>query len=155
MNITRISIYVWLTRLDLCHSSMGWPHDGFCMVTVSQVDLSVASLELSVRLAGPDPGFAKSVGQVSKLRENWLIWPKNRLNLHDLVVKRGGWGRIGPYLDLPLAGNWSCFAVMGNAVKPSFRWASSHLGLWPLTLPFIAFFWISCVLLSDNVAKVF
>ena len=29
-------------------------------------------------------------GRVSKLRENWLIWPQNRLNLHDLVVKRGG-----------------------------------------------------------------
>ena len=37
---------------------------------------------------GPDPGFAKRGGRVSKLRENWLIWPQNRLNLHDLVVKR-------------------------------------------------------------------
>ena len=41
---------------------------------------------------GPDPGFAKRRGRVSKLRENWLIWPKNRLNLHDLVVKKGGGG---------------------------------------------------------------
>ena len=38
---------------------------------------------------GPDPGFAKRGGRVSKLRENWLIWPQNRLNLHNLVVKRG------------------------------------------------------------------
>ena len=41
---------------------------------------------------------------MSKLRENWLIRPQNRLNLHDLVVKRGGGGgrgRIGPYLDPP------------------------------------------------------
>ena len=27
---------------------------------------------------------------MSKLRENWLIWPQNRLNLHDSVVKGGG-----------------------------------------------------------------
>ena len=39
---------------------------------------------------GLDPGFAKRGGWVSKLRENWLIWPHSRLNLHDLVVKRGG-----------------------------------------------------------------
>ena len=53
--------------------------------------------------SGPDPGFAKRGGRVSKLRENWLIWPQSRLNLHDLVVKGGGdRDRIGPYLDLPL-----------------------------------------------------
>ena len=39
---------------------------------------------------GPEPGFAKRGGRVSKLRENWLIWPQNRLNFHDLVVKGGG-----------------------------------------------------------------
>ena len=38
---------------------------------------------------GLDPGFAKRGDRVSKLRENWLIWPQNRLNLHNLVVKRG------------------------------------------------------------------
>ena len=53
-------------------------------------------------ITGPDPGFAKRGSRVSKLRENWLIWPQNRLNLHDLVVKRGGRGQIGPYLDPPL-----------------------------------------------------
>ena len=35
--------------------------------------------------AGLNLGFAKRGGRVSKLRENWLIWPQNRLNLHDLV----------------------------------------------------------------------
>ena len=33
-----------------------------------------------------------------KLRENWLIWPQNRLNLHDLVLKRGG---AGPNRPIP------------------------------------------------------
>ena len=51
-------------------------------------------------IAGPDPGFAKRGGRVSKLRENWLIWPQNRLNLHDLVVKRGG-GGAGPNWPIP------------------------------------------------------
>ena len=35
---------------------------------------------------------------MSKLRENWLIWPQNRLNMHDLVVKRGGGGGAGAEL---------------------------------------------------------
>ena len=41
---------------------------------------------------------------MSKLGENWLIYPQNRLNLHDLAVKRGGGqGQISiPYLDPPL-----------------------------------------------------
>ena len=43
-----------------------------------------------IRMSEPDPEFAKRGGRVSKLRENWLTWPLNRLNLHDLVVKRGG-----------------------------------------------------------------
>ena len=50
---------------------------------------------------GPDPGFAKRLGKVSNLKENWLIWPQNRLNLHDLVVKRGGGGRAGPNRPIP------------------------------------------------------
>ena len=33
---------------------------------------------------------------MSTLRENWLIWPQNRLNLHDLVVKKRGGGEAGP-----------------------------------------------------------
>ena len=52
--------------------------------------LVCAGLLWYIRDPGPDPGFAKRGGRVSKLRENWLIWSKNRLNLHDLVVKRGG-----------------------------------------------------------------
>ena len=43
----------------------------------------------STNFPGPDSRFAKRGGRVTKLRENWLIWPQNRLNLHDLVVKRG------------------------------------------------------------------
>ena len=38
----------------------------------------------------------KRGGRVTKLRENWLIWPPNRLNLHDLVVKRVGGGPNRP-----------------------------------------------------------
>ena len=41
--------------------------------------------------------IAKRGGRVSKLKENWLIWPQNRLNLHDLVVKRGA----GPNRPIP------------------------------------------------------
>ena len=84
-----------------------------CMVQTTQnfklydKKLSFSKLFLTKRwchFAGPDPRFSKRGGRVSKLRENWLIWPQNRLNLHDLVVKRGGRGRgrIGPYLDPPL-----------------------------------------------------
>ena len=46
--------------------------------------------------SGPDPGFAKRGGRVSKLRENWLIWSRNRLNLHGLVVKRGAGAESAP-----------------------------------------------------------
>ena len=48
---------------------------------------------------GQDPGFAKRGDRVSKLRENWLIWHQNRLNLHNLVVKRGG--GAGPNRPIP------------------------------------------------------
>ena len=74
--------------------------DGFSVVTVSQVDLSVASLDASVRL------------------------------VIDLVLQ--SWEMQSSHL----LGRWS-------------------LGLWPLTLPSVAFFWISCVLHSVDVAKVF
>ena len=36
--------------LDVCRPRKQGPRDGFCLVTVSQVDLSVASLDTSVRL---------------------------------------------------------------------------------------------------------
>ena len=50
---------------------------------------------------GPDPGFAKRGGRVSKLRENCLIWPQNRLNLHDLIVKKRGAGAKSAHSPTP------------------------------------------------------
>ena len=37
-------------------------------------------------------GFAKKGGRVSKLGGNWPLYPQNRLNLHDLAVKREALG---------------------------------------------------------------
>ena len=89
-------IYFHLTYMTYAVHVGGGPRDGFCMVTVSQVDLSVASLDASVR---------------------------------------------------------PCFAVLGDAVQPSFRRTTS--GSVASDIAFHCLFWISCVLHSVNVAEVF
>ena len=83
-----------MTYLTYAVHAGGGPRDGFCMVTVSQVDLSVASLDASVRL------------------------------VIDLVLQ-----------------SWE--------MQSSHLLGGRPLGLWPLTLPSIAFFGcrVFCILL--------
>lgn len=40
-------------------------------------------------IPGADPGLDKKRGPMANRRWGWLIWPGNRLILHDLAVKRG------------------------------------------------------------------
>ena len=62
-------------------------------------------LETELRKPGADAGFVKRGGRVSKFvkRGGWMAdIARKGLNLHNLAVKRGGLGWIGPYLDPPL-----------------------------------------------------
>ena len=99
-NLVRLYSPKWRFCLFLPDKDLSSPS-----VNISKSDYNFCQIKTIILIILTRAGsrICRGGGRVSKLGENWLIKPQNRLNLHDLAVKRGGAGTGSAYTWIPHA----------------------------------------------------